>query len=194
MSPHEADSTSEVRPARASDAFDFAAHIARHLAESGQAGNIHFAPVTVVSRDDVVRESERRWATALTQPGWGRVWILVVDPPLDTKPWESAPRVVGHVELRGSLVHSGLHRAEMSIGLEASYRGAGHGQRLAEVALRFARDIGRFAYLDLKVFSHNDRARRLYARLGFREVGRVDDAFRMADGTKVDDIMMVKRL
>lgn len=194
MSIRELETISEVRAARASDAFDFAAHIARHLAESGAQGNIHFAPVTVVSRDDVVRESERRWATALTQPGWGRVWILVVDPPLDMKPWETTPRVVGHVELRGSLVHSGLHRAEMSIGIEAAHRGNGNGQRLAEVALRYARDIGRFAFLDLKVFSHNERARRLYTRLGFREVGKVEDAFRMADGTKVDDIMMVKRL
>lgn len=178
----------DVVAARHSDSGDFASHLVRHLAESG-AGGVHFAPVTHVSRDEVRHESERRWSTQLTEPGWGRVFLLVKrDRP---NGWD---RVVGHAELRGGLLHSNLHRVDFSIGIEEPYRAGGQGARLAEAALTFAYRSVQIAYVDLRVFAKNERAKRLYERLGFVEVGRIDDAFRMADGTSIDDILMVRRL
>ncbi|NUP05794.1 MAG: GNAT family N-acetyltransferase [Polyangiaceae bacterium] len=184
----------DIVSAKNSDSGDFAAHIARHLAESGAYGSSHFAPVSVVSRDEVAHESERRWSTPLTQPGWGRVWMLTRRDRPSAWPLEAGARVTGHVELRGALLHSGLHRADLSIGIEQGFRSAGFGIRLAHTALSFAYETGRIEYIDLRVFSHNEPARKLYRRLGFAEVGRVDDAFRMTDGTKIDDVMMVLRL
>jgi RimJ/RimL family protein N-acetyltransferase len=49
-------------------------------------------------------------------------------------------------------------------------------------------------WVDLGVFSDNVKARRLYERLGFEQVGLVRDAFRLTDGTSLDDVLMVKRL
>ena len=181
----------DVALATRADASAFAAHIVRHLAESGSDGAPHFAPVTLVSHDDVVAQCERRWALPLSEPGWGRAWVLVERPPM-TYP-NDRPKVLGHVDLRGSLVHSGLHRAELSIGLELPARGARHGLRLAQAGLAFARGAG-LAYVDLKVFAHNAPARALYEKLGFIEIARIDDLFRMPDGARIDDVWMTLAL
>lgn len=42
----------------------------------------------------------------------------------------------------------------------------------------------------LDVFSHNERARRLYQRIGMREDGTLRKAYKMADGVPVDRIIM----
>jgi diamine N-acetyltransferase len=42
----------------------------------------------------------------------------------------------------------------------------------------------------LDVFSHNERARRLYRGIGMREDGTLRKAYKMADGSRVDRIIM----
>jgi RimJ/RimL family protein N-acetyltransferase len=49
------------------------------------------------------------------------------------------------------------------------------------------------AWLDLGVFAHNHRARKLYAAVGFVEVGVTRDRFRV-DDTRIDDVAMVLAL
>jgi RimJ/RimL family protein N-acetyltransferase len=175
-----------------SDAGDFASHVVRHIAESGHAAEQHFSPVWGLDRGEVAAESERRWATPVHQPGWGRAFLLWAHAWSD--PSRPRPTIVGHVELRGPLVASALHRAELSIGIEAPYRGRGHGRGLIGSAIEWARTTNQILYLDLRVFSHNAHARALYERFGFERAGAIEDAFRMLDGTRVDDVLMVKRL
>lgn len=178
-------------PARASDAVDFATFLIRHLAESGTPGTPDFAPMREASRTDVIRENERKWATPLSAPAWGRTFLL----------WDREPRaialkaahVVGYVELRGAYAPAAGHRAELSIGMDAPYRGQGWGRRLMETAIAFAREVPQIAYVDLRVFAGNPRARALYQKMGFVEVGYIPDAFRFPEGS-VDDIPMVLRL
>ena len=57
----------------------------------------------------------------------------------------------------------------------------------------FARGRG-VMQLELAYAQGNDRARRLYDRLGFVETGRGPDAIRLRDGTLLDEIFMVKKL
>ena len=54
------DGDESVRPARPSDARDYAAHIARHIADSGKDGDLHYAPISVIDREDVAHACERR--------------------------------------------------------------------------------------------------------------------------------------
>jgi RimJ/RimL family protein N-acetyltransferase len=178
-----------ITAAGTSDLSDFAAHVVRHLAESGVGGSPHFSPVWEVDRADVMRETERRWLTPAHQPGWGRSWLVWTH--RWTSPSEPRPRVIGHLELRGGLVSSALHRAELSLGIEAGFRGRGAGRVLVETALEWAHDAG-LAYVDLRVFAGNAPARALYAKLGFREIGTIQDAYRMRDGTSVDDVLMTR--
>jgi RimJ/RimL family protein N-acetyltransferase len=184
------DGEESVRPARPSDARDYASHIARHIADSGKDGDLHYAPISGVDRDDVAHACERRWSAPVGEPGWGRAWVLVRKVSFGFLPGPSS-NVVGHVELRGPTLVSALHRCELSLGLERDYRNRGYGRTLVDQALAWARAETSLRFVDLKVFGHNEPARALYQRFGFRETGRIDEAFVMQDGTVIDDIVMV---
>ncbi len=48
-------------------------------------------------------------------------------------------------------------------------------------------------WLDAEVFGHNEPALRLHRKLGFAEVGRVSDMYRI-EGAPVDDIRLTLKL
>ena len=103
-------------------------------------------------------------------------------------------RVVGHLELRGGRVLAEMHRATLGMGLLGAYTGQGHGSRLVEAAVRWARDEAGLRWIDLGVFAGNTPARKLYARMGFVEIGQRPDAFRLDAGPSIDDVQMTLKL
>lgn len=173
-----------VRAARPSDADDFAAYVVVHVAQSGQDGMPIFALSRTASRDDIRVRSLERWSKSLTDPLWGRAFLLYI---------EGTRRVVGHVELVGGRVPAELHRAVLAMGMLREVTGQGHGRRLIEAAARFARDEAKLSWIDLGVFVNNVPAQKLYRRMGFVEVGLRRDAFRV-DGVSIDDIHMTLAL
>ena len=82
------------------------------------------------------------------------------------------------------------HRAGIGIALYQRFTGFGLGRRMLEVLLRKLREQG-FEQAELTVAGGNERARRLYESLGFRECGRIPRASRYDDGTYGDNILMV---
>lgn len=68
--------------------------------------------------------------------------------------------------------------------------GQGEGRALLAAVIGHALGALGLATLSLEVFAHNVRARSAYARAGFVPVGFVPDAWRLADGTAVDDVLM----
>lgn len=174
----------QIRAARVSDAEDFASYVALHVAESGQNGTPVFALSRTSSRDDIRSRAADRWSKSITEPLWGRAWLLYVE-----SPW----RVVGHVELVGGRVPAEFHRAVLAMGMLRAFTRQGNGQRLMETAIHFARTEANLAWIDLGVFSKNEPARKLYTRTGFVETGVRRDAFRV-EGVSVDDIHMSLRL
>ena len=162
----------------------YARHVVQHMAESGREGMAHFALSRTWVRDEVRASLVGRLSKPLDEPLWGRVWALF-DP--------EGREVVGHLELRGGRVPAEMHRATLGMGIMRRHVGQGHGGRLIEAAVRWAREVG-LAWIDLGVFSENTRARKLYERMGFVPIGTRDDAFRLDSGVAVDDILMAKRL
>jgi len=70
------------------------------------------------------------------------------------------------------------------------FRGQGVGRRLLEAALKAGRDSGtRWAFLDVR--EGNQTAIRLYARMGFRTVGKRPDYY---DHPREDSLVMALRL
>jgi len=193
MLPRVSDDEESLRPARPADARDYASHIVRHLRDSGKNGEPHYAPIWGVERDDVAQACERRWSAPVGEPGWGRAWLLHRTVNFGLLPGSSS-NVVGHVELRGPTIPASQHRAELSVGLEAPFRARGLGARLVTAAIAWARAETALSHIDLKVFAHNQRARKLYTRLGFVEIGKLTEAFVMPDGTVIDDVLMVLRI
>lgn len=171
-----------IRPLGEPDLDALLAHFDRHAAESGTGGAPIFGPHEPSARPDADRLRARRrvgWLRTPAEVGWERTWGLV-----------EGDRIVGHVELHGGKLPGELHRCTLGIGLEVGHRRRGFGRRLLGAAVDWARGQARLAWVDLGVFAHNHAARALYDKAGFREVGRVQDRFRVA-GAVVDDIHMV---
>jgi RimJ/RimL family protein N-acetyltransferase len=167
------------------DVDALARHMVDHMAESGREGSPHFSVSSVWVIDEVRRSMIARFAKQLDEPLWGRAWSLVGPGGVD---------VVGHLELRGGRVASELHRGTLGMGIMRAFTGQGHGRRLLEVAIKWARDTADLEWIDLGVFSGNTPARKLYTRMGFKEVGQRDDAFRIEGGLVIDDVQMALKL
>ena len=160
------------------------AHIARHSRESGQGGDLIFRPRSSDAPIDEPATIERHragWTQAIDEPYWLRTWGVAID-----------GQIRGHLDLHGGRLPSEFHRAMLGMGVERGHRGRGHGRALLAAAIAWSRAAG-LAWLDLGVFAHNHRARKLYASFGFVEVGITRDRFRV-DGTVIDDVAMVLAL
>jgi len=130
-------------------------------------------------------------AWPLDRPGWHRWFVAEAAP--DTTGGNPDPRIVGHVNLKGDGLRTGVHRCELGIGIERPWRGTGLGRQLMTTALAFAENAPGLAWVDLRVFAHNARARQLYERLGFEEIGVVRDRLRIR-GEVIDDVLMTRRV
>ena len=171
-----------IRPLREQDVQGYRDHFERHRAESGR-GDHHFMPFA----PDDPEGPEGLLVTALNLPldqrGWQR-WFVAHNDRAD---------IVGHVNLKGDGLKTGLHRCELGIGIERPYRGEGLGRRLMETAIEFARGVEALTWIDLRVFAHNAAGRALYLDMGFSEVGTLVDRFRI-EGQVIDDVIMTMKI
>jgi ribosomal protein S18 acetylase RimI-like enzyme len=119
--------------------------------------------------DKRAKSLEAMWLRDLASPSWGRAWAA----------WQDG-RIVGNVRLQGSPVPAERHRALLMIGVEREYHRRGTGSALMAEAIAFAQEHA-LAWIDLGVFSGNEPARALYQKLGFVEIGRKEDQFRVGD-------------
>ena len=109
------------------------------------------------------------------------VWFTVFD----------GGRAVGNCSVsRYSKRRKERHRASFAIAIEQAYCGAGLGTQIISMAIAKAKEMG-FRQLELGVYADNERAIALYRKMGFSECGRLPGAFRLKDGTYIDEITMV---
>jgi ribosomal protein S18 acetylase RimI-like enzyme len=179
VSPQRSASPIRIRRAELTYVDAFVRFILDHAAESGREGSPHFALSRYLVRDEVRSNAMARWCRPLNEPLWGRAFLL----------WAGAG-VVGYVELRGGRIPAEMHRATLSMGVLRAFTGQGYGGRLIEVVVDWARKEAKLAFIDLGVFASNERAQKLYRKMGFQEQGRREDAFRLDSGVSVDDIQM----
>lgn len=102
-------------------------------------------------------------------------------------------RIAGNCHLSYKPLWKLRHRGEVAIALLREYWGLGIGTLLFEEMTALAKEMG-LEQLELTYIEGNDRARGLYEKVGFREIARIPDAFRLKDGTMCKDIMMMKKL
>ena len=88
------------------------------------------------------------------------------------------------VKPRETLSHSGT----LGLGVRAAFRGRGIGKALMEAALAGSRNRG-FTRVELTVRVDNERARRLYERVGFKLEGTCRNHIRV-DGRYYDSHLM----
>ena len=85
------------------------------------------------------------------------------------------------------------HRASLGICVRRAYWGQGIASAIIDALAAEAARIG-YSQIELTVVSDNLRARALYERCGFRQVGCMPNARRYEDGTFRDEIWMVKEI
>ena len=186
MSPMHAPAPYRIRAAGPDDLAAWEQYLRRELPANGKDG-IFFT--TVWRQDADARFSSSRLedtrvalGRALDEPGWLRIFFVTGDDGV----------VVGHADLDGGTSRASLHRCEIGLGIAAGHRRRGLAEALMRGLIAWAREHG-LAWMDLGVFDGNPAALALYRKLGFREVARKVDAFRV-DGTPLTDIAMTLSL
>ncbi len=176
----------KIRLVKLSDLTSCWEHEGRHRSESGKNGNVVFYPTDDSSRvelDSFKVLNSNRWSAALTDIGWERRWALF-----------DGDTVVGQLKLGHQSPHAtSLHRATLSLGIESNYHHQGFGQQLIRKAIDWAKMQESLYWLDLFVFTHNQRALGLYEKFGFMPVGVIEDMFRV-HGQKISDVIMTLSL
>ena len=82
------------------------------------------------------------------------------------------------------------HRCGLGIAIRKEYWGFGLGSFLIDKALFMAKEMG-YEQVELGAFSDNEKAIALYQKKGFKEYGRLPKAYRLKDGTYLDEVMIV---
>lgn len=85
------------------------------------------------------------------------------------------------------------HRGSFGIAVKQKYCECGLGTLLLRYALEQAKLLD-FTQVELGVYADNPRAKYVYEKLGFREMGVIPNAFRLSDGTFRDEVQMVINL
>lgn len=85
------------------------------------------------------------------------------------------------------------HRGEISISIINDFQGIGLGTFLINEVLAYASKMG-ISQVELNVASENDRAIRLYDKLGFVKVGEIPNGLRFRDGRSMGFCLMVLSL
>jgi RimJ/RimL family protein N-acetyltransferase len=129
-------------------------------------------------RKTTLRQQEQRIQSIL---GRGNQNILVA---VDGK------MLVGYIAGLGGNYRRNQHKAEVVVGVLEAYSGQGLGAQLFERLEDWARQQ-KIHKLELSVMAHNQRAIRLYKKMGFMVEGVSADSLRV-DGSYVDELDMAK--
>lgn len=167
-----------VREADPADAPQIVAHSRSVLAEPQW-------NITELDEFQVSIESEAEWVRGFRRRPHNLLLVADVGEP-------GKPHIVGLASFMTQQRLRMRHRGRVGIGVQAGYRGVGVGEALLRALLDWATGEPEIERVELSVFAHNGRAMSLYLKLGFVEEARLRRAFKLADGSYYDDVMMVK--
>jgi RimJ/RimL family protein N-acetyltransferase len=133
---------------------------------------------------EILREDEEKWLSAQIERNTKVIsslrWAI-----FDGK-------IIGSVDIHHGINVREYHVGTIGIMVDSDFRGEGLGKFLMDLIFDCGRKMGlRTAVLD--VFSDNEPARALYAKVGMVECGRLPDGFYRQNKFS-DKIMMSKRL
>lgn len=103
-------------------------------------------------------------------------------------------QVIGTFYLRANMPGPGSHIANGGIMIAHEMRGKGYGLALGEKMVEQARALGYAAIQFNNVVATNTASLAIWKKLGFREIGRVPNAFQHKDEGLVDSFILYKAL
>lgn len=99
-------------------------------------------------------------------------------------------QLVGHIDFYGGSRKRLQHTGHFGMGISLPFRGRGIGKALLSRLIEWAESNPQLEKINLNVLSSNARAIVLYQSLGFVEVGRRKNEFKLSPGNYVDDVAM----
>jgi len=85
------------------------------------------------------------------------------------------------------------HRGNVAVSVLKEFWNLGIGKKLLLSLENYAKEVG-ISQLELDYFSGNERGKALYEKIGFIQVGEIPNAYIMKDGTRYNNIKMVKSI
>ncbi|WP_374034226.1 N-acetyltransferase family protein [Bdellovibrio bacteriovorus] len=134
---------------------------------------------TVESAATKTVETQVKWITAANEDPRSALIIA-----------EHEGRIVGITNMAAFKDSKRSHRAGLGMSVHHDYRGQGLGEALLRRLIEVAQSLEGLRFLELNVMSANKAAHRLYLKLGFKQIGYQELAYRQPDGTFTDDICM----
>lgn len=161
-----------IRPARPDDAEQLISHVHHMAVEASQ-----WLPMQPGEFQVSVEEEREILAKAAASPN-SLFRVAEVD-------WS----IVGMLNYSGGKRQATRHGATFSISVRSAWQCRGIGTALLTAAIRHAKESGCVRRLDLQVYADNERAIRLYTRLGFAAEGVLRKAV-LRNGEFIDELMM----
>lgn len=115
-------------------------------------------------------------------------------PDKETFVWEEEDGILGTYYLRANQLGGGRHVCNCGYIVSTAASGRGIARRMCEHSIQYAREHGYRAMQFNFVISTNDRAVKLWRKLGFEIVGRLPGAFRHPAAGDVDAFVMYRTL
>jgi len=161
---------------------NFFQYLARHISENGLNGTDPFIPLTR-QQSELSNELKSKFENGLEKEfgenGWRRTWLAI----------NEENNIVGHADIRSNNQLNAEHRVVLGMGVDKNYRRQKIGFNLLVEIINYCKANPKISWLDLEVISSNTKAKSLYEKIGFRQVGLTEDMFRI-DNVSYDYICM----
>jgi RimJ/RimL family protein N-acetyltransferase len=136
----------------------------------------------IASDKEVTPEAEKVWLKNTLEENRKGTKVTVVV--------ESGGKMAGIGEVWKGRHQADAHKADLAIGMNAE-KGKGVGYRLMMALERLAAERLKCEIITFCVYEENTVARKLYAKCGYREAGRIPRGCRLR-GKYYDELIMVK--
>lgn len=160
----------------------FFKYLVRHISENGVNGTDIFVPLTRQQSelsDELRSKFEDGLEKEFGKNGWRRTWLAI----------NEENNIVGHADIRSNNQLNAEHRVVLGMGVDINYRRKKIGFNLLENIINYCKANPKISWLDLEIISSNTKAKNLYEKLGFRQIGLTEDMFRI-DNVSYDYIFM----
>lgn len=160
----------------------FFQYLSKHVSENGLNGSSPFLPLTLQQSklsDEIKSKFEDGLNKDFGESGWRKTWLAI----------NEKNNIIGHADIRCNSQLNAGHRVVLGMGVDSNHRKQKVGLNLLLHIIDYCKTNPEISWLDLEVMANNKKAKSLYDKTGFKQVGMTKDMFRI-DAVSYDYISM----
>ena len=150
---------------------DFFQYLSNHVSENGMNGTTPFLPLSVqqsILSDELIIKFKEGMKRNPGEIGWRKTWVAAKD-----------HQIVGHIDIRTHNQLNSGHRVILGMGVDRNFRKLNIGTDLLKVVIEYCHRNSEISWIDLEVMSNNSAAKKIYEKVGFKQLGETKDMFRI---------------